>query len=804
MSSPSTRLPSWDFSSGDNRGWRHNREWRQAVNAGPFWRLEADDSPAGRIPGGGMVLVSPELDEPVTVAPGDGVEAILRSSRTGWITLYYAERLNGTKGDFGPERSECRLLYASPDFQRLRIRPRWRSGADICRLRLDGPNFGGKLDVRAVRFFRAAPGARNGTRQSWDFRLPQTARAVLGDRPPPNLKQSRAGIVISGNDGPGMLTLDGAEIDADANPWVRIRMRVGAGPLGGIAFHPTNRGADEKMRRYWAGREFIKWFQFNVRADGRFHTYNLRLADYNYAAGRKPDRRNRKRTGFEGTQRVFHIMPSHNPSAESCLESLSFGPGPDGPVCLAIEYAGPAQAVLRQGRTGVIAVRLRNAGGEPASDFRVERVDDNPGVEIDTGTVRGIPRTLPPDDTTTLYMDVVASEPGKQPLTLRISCRGDRVTVPLSLDVAPGLQLKQGVIPEPRPIRTRYNIGCYYFTGWSDLGHWPKIPPMAERRPALGYYDERSPEAADWDIKWAVEHGIDHFVVLWYYHNGKQRTRFIEDALLKARFLPYIKFCVMWCNARNPWWKFSEQDFVDITDYWIQNYFPHKQYRRDERGRPIAWMLQGWNMIRHFGKETAVRLMRDAEARARAAGFPGIHWIACQHGGKHIFDDPTDLREAGFEEWTAYNINGLSTYPYPVVPAEAVVRAAPVIWEHIPVKPVLPIFCGWSSRWVGRDFTACYGFTPELFRKHLAQARRVLDRTAADSIVIDCWNEWGEGEILGPAAEYGFRLLEQIPEVFAPKERPRPVVVPEDVGLEAPEIPGLWERVNRPPFRRAE
>ena len=29
-----------------------------------------------------------------------------------------------------------------------------------------------------------------------------------------------------------------------------------------------------------------------------------------------------------------------------------------------------------------------------------------------------------------------------------------------------------------------------------------------ERKPVLGWYDEASPEVADWQIKWAVEHGI--------------------------------------------------------------------------------------------------------------------------------------------------------------------------------------------------------------------------------------------------------------------------------------------------------
>ena len=145
--------------------------------------------------------------------------------------------------------------------------------------------------------------------------------------------------------------------------------------MGGIAFHPTNRGTDEKMRRYWAGREFIKWFHFNVRPDGKFHTYNVRLSDYHRAGWKNPDQQSQERSGFEGIQRVFHIMPSHNPEADSCLESLSFGPEPTGPVCLVVEYAGAAEAVLREGRPGVIAVRFCNAGGQAASGFKLERID---------------------------------------------------------------------------------------------------------------------------------------------------------------------------------------------------------------------------------------------------------------------------------------------------------------------------------------------------------------------------------------------------------------------------------------------
>jgi hypothetical protein len=799
-------LPEWLFTDGSSSGWHAWGRWTEQAPRNGAWSLDADDSLEAVVRGGSLSLESPELDEPVTVSPDVVLEFELRSSRAGWVTLYYAVVTDAGKAEFGMLGAERRLVHASTDFQVLRLRPRWESGARVYRIRMDGPSFGGTLDLRSVRFAHhpLEPPSTEAGGASWDFRESRSVHRVLGPAPPPNLEASRHGVTVRGNDGPGMLTLDDRMVDADRNPWIRIRMRTDAGPLGGLAFHPTNRGTTEEMRRHWASAEFIKWFQFNVRPDGRFHTYNIRLSDYHYTTAANPHHHNSKRTGFEGGQRVFHLIPSHNPDAVSCVESVSFGPAPEGPPCLVTEYAGPGEAVFRTGRPGVVAVRVRNAGGVGIRDLRVRRIDRTPGLDVATDAVRGIPEVLAPDTTATLYLDVTPSAPGQVTFELAVECTGDGLAVPITLEVEHEVEgLEPGVIPEPRPLQTGYDIACYYFTGWSHLNHWWKMPSLAERRPALGYYHELTPEVADWDIKWAVEHGVNHFVVLWYHHNGEQHTRFIEDALLKARFLDHIEFSVMWCNAKNPWWKYTEQDFIDITDYWIREYFPLKQYKRDEQGRPLAWLLQGWNLVQHYGQEAAVRLVRDADRRAQDAGFPGIHWVACQHGGKNLFADPAALNEVGVQRWTAYNINGQTSYPYPVVSAQSVIDAAPVIWDAIPVTPVLPVFCGWESRWNGREFTSCYGFTPELFRAHLAQAKAYLDRNeGVGSLVIDCWNEWGEGEILGPHAAYGFELLRQIPAVFAPGEIVAPAVTPRDIGREPPEIPGLWEWVEPPPFRR--
>jgi hypothetical protein len=66
-------------------------------------------------------------------------------------------------------------------------------------------------------------------------------------------------------------------------------------------------------------------------------------------------------------------------------------------------------------------------------------------------------------------------------------------------------------VPEPKPVRGPYEVGVYYFPGWTTANHWQPITPFPERRPMRGWYREGDPELADWQIKWAVEHGITFF-----------------------------------------------------------------------------------------------------------------------------------------------------------------------------------------------------------------------------------------------------------------------------------------------------
>ena len=69
-------------------------------------------------------------------------------------------------------------------------------------------------------------------------------------------------------------------------------------------------------------------------------------------------------------------------------------------------------------------------------------------------------------------------------------------------------------IPEPVHPQSSVEISAYYYPGTERMSEWNQIEQtLPEIKPLLGWYDESNPEVIDWQIKWAVEHGISSFCV---------------------------------------------------------------------------------------------------------------------------------------------------------------------------------------------------------------------------------------------------------------------------------------------------
>ncbi len=166
-------------------------------------------------------------------------------------------------------------------------------------------------------------------------------------------------------------------------------------------------------------------------------------------------------------------------------------------------------------------------------------------------------------------------------------------------------------------------------------------------------------------------------------------------------------------------------------------------------------------------------------------------------------------RQKGYDSITAYNWPSLGmTGEGNRAPFETLVPAYRRHWEHlleqspIPLQP-LPLCGGWDSRpWHGENNLVRYGRTPEFFKRHLVDAKEMLNSPKvnfADKklVLVEAWNEWGEGSYIEPHQEFGFGYLDAIREVFTDAPKEHADVTPVDAGLGPYDVPPL------PPHRTA-
>ena len=77
-------------------------------------------------------------------------------------------------------------------------------------------------------------------------------------------------------------------------------------------------------------------------------------------------------------------------------------------------------------------------------------------------------------------------------------------------------------VPEPSVAKSDRIVAAHYYAAWkySAAGIHEGFNDLAEeypdRTPLMGYYEEEDPEVCDWEIKWALEHGINCFIYCWY------------------------------------------------------------------------------------------------------------------------------------------------------------------------------------------------------------------------------------------------------------------------------------------------
>jgi len=357
--------------------------------------------------------------------------------------------------------------------------------------------------------------------------------------------------------------------------------------------------------------------------------------------------------------------------------------------------------------------------------------------------------------------------------------------------LAPVEVCKPPYIPEPQPVRTPILIGAHHCPLWEADKPlmWANVRKHPERTPALGFYAQDNPEVADWETKWAVEHGVSFFVYCWYRtsQGGPVTTQFataIHDALLKSKFADKMKFTIMWENqSRGRAGVADEKDLMtNLLPFWMQNYFKHPSYLKVDN-KPVLFIYRPEFLIDDLGGAANVAKAFEKMRRAcRDAGFDGLHIL-----GEYRGLDPAHLKrmkQLGLDYTFAYCWH-VADNP---TPAQAIQTQMQYIRKTQQLG-ILPQVVTVSQAWSGwNDEGSIWKIPPDEFQTLLAQAKDFVatlppGELGGRMLLLDNWNEWGEGHYIASYREYGFGYLDAVRKVFSDAPQAHIDLIPEDIGL---------------------
>ncbi|GFO59666.1 hypothetical protein GMST_19910 [Geomonas silvestris] len=325
------------------------------------------------------------------------------------------------------------------------------------------------------------------------------------------------------------------------------------------------------------------------------------------------------------------------------------------------------------------------------------------------------------------------------------------------------------------------DVGVYYYPGWrSDYINWKDVKglpgsrsagkPWPERQPLLGYYPEEEPWVAAKHASWASQYGITFFAYDWYWDGGKPEYDHALKNYLRVSSKVPLKFCLLWANHFAVPKVMKEYD--DMVVYWLDNYFNQASYYRLE-SKPVIFVYsydQLETNARLFGS-SAKSLLARASAKAKERGYPGIYFVTTTNAPPSDALERT-LLDVGFDAYTGWNYvesKGAKTEDYDVMVSgyleayRAAGQTAKRLTYLVPASP------GWDSRpWSGSAAVVRSNPTPDKFVTMLRGAKQLLDADARSPkvVMIESWNEFGEGSYIEPTKKWGMAYLDAIKKVF--------------------------------------
>lgn len=340
------------------------------------------------------------------------------------------------------------------------------------------------------------------------------------------------------------------------------------------------------------------------------------------------------------------------------------------------------------------------------------------------------------------------------------------------------------------------------FTEWTNV---KKAEPLfawhiQPKKPLNGnYYNLLNKNTVEWQTKLANEYGVYGFCYFHYYFQGKKLLEKPAENLLRWKDIPQ-KFCFFWANRSwcRTWtaydgttWavedeKSSENNGMLIEqtyggeDDWRKHFAYLLPFFQDNRyikkdGKPIFFIYKVGDISR------ANEMFELWNRLAQENRLPGIHLVSVNEEADNV-PAIEAIAHYGFHKATGMSGAGMKAFfrlKHGIGRLLNISKLKKAVWDYekmwqlmLNVEPYgnVPNYPGAFVNYddtprQGANGTVMRGATPELFARYLKkQLERAENVYHSEYILLDAWNEWGEGNYLEPDEEWKYGYLQALKE----------------------------------------
>jgi hypothetical protein len=319
-------------------------------------------------------------------------------------------------------------------------------------------------------------------------------------------------------------------------------------------------------------------------------------------------------------------------------------------------------------------------------------------------------------------------------------------------------------------------VGMNYFDGWSGpLSNFHfngLVRPDANgqfpgRKPLSGWRDA-SPAAMNVALEWAQEDAISFFEFDWFYppvdpllitalgnYRGLADHHGVGYSLLYVNIDPFVV---------------PNNDWGTVVDSWAATDFTSPDYARVD-GKPVVFVIDSVRFNEQWGGPAGVNAaLESLRQAARAHGLPGVYVVGSVYIGTCVDQVGWDYFASllAGESWDALTRN---SYPAAACqrdgeqPYSDIVSAGEAGWDRYAQLgfPTIPqVQAGWDPRpWNEAVNGHLWWFdrTPALFGSFIHDAAlwsAAHPIPGGPLLLVNSWNELGEGQTVVPTQEDGF------------------------------------------------